>query len=457
MINGSKWHKLLTLISAHYNSCPTAAHNTAPFRIIFARDMNFGIRSMDQWTTNQRQVFATKGVQQYLTELERRMKHIRKRVIIDTRKITEKRTAKQNRKRKDNPFSIGDYTYRLLGDPKQRKLLPKYDGPWRIIAIESPVTVVIQDASGTIIRDSHVGRLKLNREVTEEPLVPNDVQRNMRYPVLRDPDIRAPVLPFPKRKRKKVSRPQIVIETDDDDDDEDQSMIDLRAVQVAPNPTRSKCHGILYRYLRTLKIAFPYKRRKGSKFIEDKTNPTLAKVFATKIISEINSNAQVLELMAGSGAISQHLPKNSTAIEQDPVRAKEAQLKAPHVHWIIDDLLSDKTLNLLLSKRYDYVIANPDFGMAIVALAISEEILTKKGEVWMLLPSDYWNTSPLRANWLKSQCMHIKHEFKLGRQTYRDTLMQKRTPDSLFIFEVKKGPVGETYSYPTTHISLPTE
>ncbi len=159
--------------------------------------------------------------------------------------------------------------------------------------------------------------------------------------------------------------------------------------------------------------------------------------------------------MAGSGAITKYLPPGSYALERDEMRAKEGQLKAPHVTWITQDLLSEKTLRNLLARDFDYIIANPDFGMAIVALALAECVIKPKGQVWMLLPSDYWNTSPKRDSWLRGQNMHIVHEHKLGRHCYRKGLTTpKKTPDSLFVFMRKKQAVGDQYTYPTTRVSL---
>jgi hypothetical protein len=69
-------------------------------------------------------------------------------------------------------FHVGDVVYvnNPVGKPGTAKgLNPKWTGPWRVVALKSPVTIEITEIQGKRTQVVHANRLKLSTEIKEPP------------------------------------------------------------------------------------------------------------------------------------------------------------------------------------------------------------------------------------------------------------------------------------------------
>jgi len=142
------------------------------------------------------------------------------------------------------------------------------------------------------------------------------------------------------------------------------------------------------------------------------------------------------DLGAGVGALTSILPACSVSIEIEKDRFLKGSKRYRESKWINGDVL-DPSIHGPFFKRFDLIIANPDFEVALPFLCAALYMLRdhEDARILFLLPSDYFEASPLRSRCFKLLPVVVETEFKLGHLNYLedDPLAQKLTVDSLFV------------------------
>ena len=115
----------------------------------------------------------------------------------------------------------------------------------------------------------------------------------------------------------------------------------------------------------------------------------------------------------------------------------------PSVKVINANVFEKNVIEELMQYKWDFIISNPDFSLAVQFLYIVQFLLAPNGICVCVLPSAFFDNSPRRLAFLKDSCLVIVHEFKLGRLSYRTDKRPKISPDSIFVFQAKSEANGE--------------
>tara|TARA_B110000091_G_C13794403_1_gene467197 strand:- start:102 stop:1976 length:1875 start_codon:yes stop_codon:yes gene_type:complete len=169
------------------------------------------------------------------------------------------------------------------------------------------------------------------------------------------------------------------------------------------------------------------------------------------------TTTHVVELGAGTGALTVNLPTGVVAYELRQERIDVAKTKAPHAVFRNSvDVLTKTSLMGMVGRNecfaYDLVVSNPDFEVGLSFIYLGLQLMSFKTDARMLflLPSDFFVGSTLRNRVYKLLDCHIVHEYKLGHVGYYDKnrRKQKKTCDSIFV--LKRGRAGK-HSWTTTN------
>jgi len=186
------------------------------------------------------------------------------------------------------------------------------------------------------------------------------------------------------------------------------------------------------------------------------STPPNISLFLGQLATGINTT-DVVELGAGTGALTVNLPTGVVAYELRPERIDVAQTKAPHaVFRDAADVLTKTSLVGMVGRNecfaYDLVVSNPDFEVGLSFIYLGLQLLSFKSHARMLflLPSDFFVGSILRNRVYKLLDCHIVHEYKLGHVGYYDKnrRKQKKTCDSIFVLQRGR---GGKHSWATTN------
>ena len=138
-------------------------------------------------------------------------------------------------------------------------------------------------------------------------------------------------------------------------------------------------------------------------------------------------------------------------IEKSSERLAQAKKNCPNATFMGGDLLSKKMIENLIfqtRKRYDLVIANPPFDLALQFLLVAFTLLRlrsdgSKGRAIFLLPSDFFEASVKRSRIYNLMDWSVVTEYKLGHLSFyaHNRRAEKKSVDSLFI--IQKGREGK--------------
>ena len=176
------------------------------------------------------------------------------------------------------------------------------------------------------------------------------------------------------------------------------------------------------------------------------TPPILAKFLALYA----KNSPRVVDLCAGSGGITEHIPsKCIVAVELNSERLKAGKQRCPGATWVQGDLLKRKWWHKWLFRQrgqHHRVVCNPPFELALVALLIGLELIRDVvgGKLIFLLPSDYFE-APERKKWYNESELLIEKRIETGCHGYYPDKpdLKKQFPDSVFILRQWKELSGE--------------
>ncbi len=407
MEGGKDWDKLLPFVVMSHNGMVNVSMGCSPAEAIFGRELPLTINRVSQWHDRKARQIMTedRDIRQYIVKLKKQITNVQAAVAGRLRESQGERARKANINRPGNPFQVGDIVFRKLGKGgMDRKWKLRNDGPWkvRVVINDTLVGLVLCEDSNTTVR-ANINRLKLSRD--------------NKLPILTEERT--------EDEKSKIPSPETFA---------------VSMLHLSHEPSKLSVE------LKALKSAYPYPRSAASK-IEDITPPTVVKLFC-KLLRTVKKTDKVCEIMAGSGALSKCLPNGSLCVENDGLRILQGKKEAPKCVWLEGDVLSPTILSKIKDFAPTILLSNPDFSLAIPSLAIGASVLPIHGEVWLLLPSTYFDSSPKRSAWLRTVPIIIFQEFRLGLQSYRAKGTKKRTPDSLFIFQKTKRP---TYQGHVSH------
>ena len=119
---GNEWDSFVPHIVQHYNSMPVLTIGMSPFRALSGMDMRCAINAVRSWTPEQKSPLDDEETKRIVSDLQKKIRDARKSVTLTAKTIESARQKNWNRNRSETMFSAGDTVYRLIGDPKQRKL-----------------------------------------------------------------------------------------------------------------------------------------------------------------------------------------------------------------------------------------------------------------------------------------------------------------------------------------------
>eukprot|EP01134_Creolimax_fragrantissima_P001341 CFRG1341T1 len=170
------------------------------------------------------------------------------------------------------------------------------------------------------------------------------------------------------------------------------------------------------------------------------------------------TDKKVADLGAGTGNLSCVLPKGTLCIELNNTRHAEGKERLPQHTWHRGNVLSPAFVSKHVcqqSKKFDLVVANPDFEVALQFLYLALLMLNNSASAraMFILPSDYFEASASRSRIFKLLDVHIEEEYRMGHLGYYadNRGAEKSTVDSIFV--LKRGREGK-FSHTTVNARL---
>lgn len=154
------WDVMLTVAELAYNSHAQLSTGVSPFYANYGRHPTLPVDMVHDVSVK------TQGVSDLLTKIHSAWDTIK--VRLDAAQAKQKRYA--DRRRRDVAYSVGD---KVLLDshlfrpklPELKKLLPRFMGPFKVVAVPSPVTLKLElPEQLRTVRMVHVSRVKPFRE-----------------------------------------------------------------------------------------------------------------------------------------------------------------------------------------------------------------------------------------------------------------------------------------------------
>jgi hypothetical protein len=128
-----RWDLLLPYALWAYRSAQHATTGETPYFLIYGRDPSGPLENrVKQW------VVEHKNLQNYTEAVAERLLKARRRVIEATKVMKLKNMKDFNKGKIENPFKVDDIVWHKLERAKpteNRKLTPKFDGPWKVTSL----------------------------------------------------------------------------------------------------------------------------------------------------------------------------------------------------------------------------------------------------------------------------------------------------------------------------------
>lgn len=144
------------------------------------------------------------------------------------------------------------------------------------------------------------------------------------------------------------------------------------------------------------------------------TPPRVAKQLASHINTTDRSrpiDRVIVDAGAGSGAIAQHLPTGTHAVELSEARVYQGQRSAPHCHWHQADFLTWGE-----PGTADLIVANPPFSCIVEFINRSFTLLKPRGRMVFVAPCDTFH-KPTVLEAIPAPA-HIAEHRIIGRVAY---------------------------------------
>jgi len=154
------WDEILPYALLAYRNQRHEATQETPFFLMFGRDMELPVHLTIR---NQRTKYDLD--ENYATEFVTKMQVAHEKAKQNIENSIEKRCYKFNDRKLRNEYQVGDLVYtkvpHMPTKTLARKFLPKWKGPYRIIAKKGPVTFKIREVGGKKEQMIHAEKLKI--------------------------------------------------------------------------------------------------------------------------------------------------------------------------------------------------------------------------------------------------------------------------------------------------------
>ncbi len=489
--NPYPWDDLLPYIAASYNSTPNGMTKFSPHEVIFGTPMQLPDKIMTdilEPVNND-----PPNLREFKKEMQRRIKYISDSLKLNQALYDEKRFNRINKNRKADPFRISDIVLRYIGDNVEgnaAKLDVKYDGPWQIIARDNPksarlrrlappfdqVTINIErlkkcplaalqqpdaDEAPTVAdseekkKEATISNVANNSDnpavtVIEESSI--DLICKAEFPTLLILDTHStthlsheePHSTTTHEEQHLATAPSLASDlqtsaalvTLDTQPPRLEDAIRSASADTNLSPQEKRLHKIRV----VLDYATDHTLQPSKKAIH--TPPYVARLMAYQ---RPKQGSRVLDLMAGNGALAEAVISRAfnrttsiTCVERSEHRLKLGKERLPQCLWLKYDIFSDAFLTEFADKKFDFIISNPEFAVALPTLIICSELLAPNGTLCVLLPSDYFQRRKRHQYIFDNTNLRIIREFKIGRiPYYDDSLNTRRVVDSIFVMTRK--------------------
>ena len=182
----------------------------------------------------------------------------------------------------------------------------------------------------------------------------------------------------------------------------------------------------------------PYTRRNPTLLRRTPTYCATPFLLAGFIASKVNPKAtRIADLMAGTGNITQYLPRHTLAVESDIPRFQLGRRMRPHARWLRCSIFSRAFLKSQVfgKPHWDCIVTNPTFEAIFPTLMVALNMIRSNpiGRILLLAPSNYFSHSKKRHKLFMQAPFTILTEWRVGSWNYYPkTSAAKRTEDSLF-------------------------
>ena len=460
------WDVLLPSICMAYN---TSKHKGTGFQ---PRQLAFGEKSTpihSRFTSIQIDELAEhkgKTEEEVLRDLIMSLRMMQAEAAYRNEIVQRQQLDRKNRKegRVDHDLYMDDL---VLLDTRERrvgtkrKLLPKYEGPFRVAGSgRTNVNVWIEDVRTGETRLVRVDKLKTYFEDDLQGKRIEEHDTHMKRLAREEIERKEMNLKGNLKLHGKEGVVSMDVDGDGDIDPEDEEKEDVPSDETPTNESRlnvarvfSLCSNVsipltddeqewIDRIDRDLKVAWEatgYPRREVQTGDNDfaRTPFLLAKFMVdTYLGKEIGRATKVLDLMAGEGALTLHCPPGTVAIEKNRGRAVWGSVAVPKALWHAGDCFNRPIIKVLVRYgRFEIVFANPRFELAIPCIALAMRMLKEGGSAVFLLPATYFNDKT-RAEALDDLGIVIRRIIHVGRfDYYRNMGSRKKTGhDAIFEF-----------------------
>ena len=200
-----------------------------------------------------------------------------------------------------------------------------------------------------------------------------------------------------------------------------------------------------------------YKTRVNPKFASQPVTP----IPLAQLLCFLNqeTTGPCLDLCAGTGVLTQFYPTPLIAIDNNLTSIKAGKSLVPWAIWKNLDLTQEASISYLLQTYSQYfitIISNPPFPLALFLLELASRLIHPQiGQIYFILPADFFGSSHKRLELWKQIHLKIDHVYITHRWNYYSHIPKSNTKitiDSIFKFSYEPNPSTKTDSFRATQI-----
>ena len=153
------------------------------------------------------------------------------------------------------------------------------------------------------------------------------------------------------------------------------------------------------------------------------------------------------------------IPPPLLAIDNDQESIDSGRELVPWAEWHNLDLTQESTISYLLKSYFQHftiIISNPPFNLALFLLELASRLIHPEiGQVFFILPADFFGSSHKRLELWKKIHLKIDHVYITHRWNYYLHIPKSNTKitiDSIFKFSYESNPESKTDCFKATQI-----